>query len=491
MLTRIVLAFALLFIAPLARAQDPAQIDPGALAARHGFQPHDLGIVLFDPASGRVLLEHRGDAPFIPASTEKVPTALAALDTLGAGFRFATTLHAAGPVYDGVLKGDLVLRGGGDPQLDTNALRTLVKSLTGAGITRIEGAFLIDDSLFPSAAEIDPQQLAAAPYNPAVSALSVNFNRVELRWRRDARDPQRVDATVLSPAAGGELPITAVGAAPLDGPPDPRLAFVFAGTPSPRWLLSPSLPPHGRVFLPVKTAPAMVTAELFSIVARRAGIALPAAQPGTVPAGAREIGRVESPPLAAVIKKMLDYSNNLTAELVGLATSHTLTGQGLTLSASAERLTQWWQEQLPTVSFKGFVAANHSGLSTTTRTTPRQLASILRYGLAAPAGILPALLKAHDPDGAVANPRVRAKSGTMHYADGLVGLLRAPDGQERGFVILLTDRHKRSELDTARDLRVNEPPPGARAWTARAKALERELLRYWTTGTTVAAARAR
>jgi len=66
------------------------------------------------------------------------------------------------------------------------------------------------------------------------------------------------------------------------------------------------------------------------------------------------------------------------------------------------------------VSFKGFVAANHSGLSTTTRTTPRQLASILRYGLAAPAGILPALLKAHDPDGAVANPRVRAKSGTRY-----------------------------------------------------------------------------
>src|SRR6188768_2953042 len=117
---RIVLALALLCIAPLARAQDPAPIDPAALAARHGFQSHDLGIVLFDPASGRVLLEHRGDAPFIPASTEKVPTALAALDTLGAGFRFATTLHAAGPVYDGVLKGDLVLRGGGDPQLDTN-----------------------------------------------------------------------------------------------------------------------------------------------------------------------------------------------------------------------------------------------------------------------------------------------------------------------------------------------------------------------------------
>ena len=86
---------------------------------------------------------------------------------------------------------------------------------------------------------------------------------------------------------------------------------------------------------------------------------------------------------------------------------------------------------------------------------------------------------------------MRAKSGTMHYADGLVGLLRAPDGQERGFVILLTDARKRRELDAARDLRIETPPPGARDWTARAKALERDLLRDWTTGAAVAAAHAR
>jgi D-alanyl-D-alanine carboxypeptidase/D-alanyl-D-alanine-endopeptidase (penicillin-binding protein 4) len=488
MLSRILPALALLAVAQFARAQEAPPLVPAAFAARHGFRAEELGVLLFDPASGRILVEHRADAPFIPASTEKVPTALAALDMLGPAFRFATTLHATGAVQDGVLAGDLVLRGGGDPTLDTNGLRTLVATLAGTGITRVDGAFLVDDSLYPRAAEIDPRQPEAASYNPPVSALSVNYNRIELRWRRDAADPRHLDATVLSPAAGGELPITAVGTAPLDGPPNPRLEFVFAATPRPRWLLSPLLPRRGRVFLPLRTEPAMVAGELFTTLAARAGVSVPAARSGTVPAGAREIGRVESAPLTAVIEKMLDYSNNLTAELVGLATSRALAGEGLTLAASANRLTRWWRERLPDASFQGFVAANHSGLSATTRNTPRQLAAILRYGLAAPAAVLPALLDAHDPDGPAAEPAVRAKSGTMHYADGLVGLLRTPDGEERGFVILLTDERKRRQLDTGRDLRVAAAPPGARDWTARAKALERALLRYWTTGTTVATA---
>jgi D-alanyl-D-alanine carboxypeptidase/D-alanyl-D-alanine-endopeptidase (penicillin-binding protein 4) len=128
--------------------------------------------------------------------------------------------------------------------------------------------------------------------------------------------------------------VTGIGTAVLDGQPDPRVEFVFAATPSPRWMLSPQLPARGRVFLPVKTEPALLAAELFTTLATRAGIPLPAARAGALPTGAREIARVESAPLAAVIEKMLDYSNNLTAELLGLATSHALTGQGLTLAAS-------------------------------------------------------------------------------------------------------------------------------------------------------------
>ena len=72
-----------------------------------------LGVVLFDAATGKVLVQHGADRPFIPASTTKVTTSLAALEILGPDHRFATTLLATGDVVDGTLRGDLWLHGGG------------------------------------------------------------------------------------------------------------------------------------------------------------------------------------------------------------------------------------------------------------------------------------------------------------------------------------------------------------------------------------------
>ena len=78
-----------------------------------------------------------------PASVTKAVTALYALDTLGRGHRFATRLLAAGPVEDGVLRGDLVLAGGGDPTLDTDALADMAAGLKRAGVREVTGAFRV------------------------------------------------------------------------------------------------------------------------------------------------------------------------------------------------------------------------------------------------------------------------------------------------------------------------------------------------------------
>jgi D-alanyl-D-alanine carboxypeptidase len=122
-----------------------------------------------------------------------------------------------------------------------------------------------------------------------------------------------------------------------------------------------------------------------------------------------------------------------------------------------------------------------------TRHTPRQLAAIVRHGWVghAAAPRLPALLPsyaARDDGGGerlAAGTRVRVKSGTLSYADGLVGFLTTRGGRERGFVILLTDEVARARLDAARDVRIRSSPPEATEWTARAKALERELVELW------------
>ena len=463
--------------------------DPAAVAARHGFSPDVLGVMLFDPATGEVLAQHGADRPFIPASTTKVTTALAALEILGPGHRFATTLLATGEVTDGTLHGDLQLRGGGDPTLDTDGLRELVAGLRAAGIRRVAGTFCFDESLFPRAAEIDLLQPASVQYNPAVSALSVNYNRVELRWRRDGQG--RFSAKVLSPADGGALPVRGIATGAFTGGAlDPRIDFVFAPEPSPRWLLSPRLAARGSAFLPVKGDPGPVAAELLATLAERDGIVLPEARRCSAPAGAREIARHESAPLAEVVTGLLHYSNNLTAELTGLAASHRLAGSGLALEPSARRLAAWWQDRLPETSFAGFVAANHSGLSSMTRHTPRQMAAVLRYGAAGAAGVrLQDLLPTRDlgengasggaPRDDAPGTAVRAKSGTLLWADGLVGFLTTRRGRELGFVILLTDADARARLDAERDTRIAASPPEATDWTGRAKALERDLVARW------------
>jgi D-alanyl-D-alanine carboxypeptidase/D-alanyl-D-alanine-endopeptidase (penicillin-binding protein 4) len=464
-----------------------AATDPDALAARHGFAPAHVGFLLFDAASGRVLEQHRADEPFIPASTTKVTTALAALEILGTDFRFATTLLASGPIENGTLHGDLYLRGGGDPTLSSDDLRGLAGALRRSGIRRIDGRFLFDESLYPRSGEIDLLQPEAASYNPAVSALSVNYNRLEVRWKKadGSRDPE---ARLLSPADGGALPVRGIATGVLEPGLDPRIEFVFSTTPAPRWLLSPRLAPSGSTILPVKGDPGPVAAELFATLAADQGIALPAPERGAAPGGAREVARHESAPLTVVAEGLLRYSNNLTAELTGLAASQRLAGTGLALEPSARRLAAWWQDRLPDTSFGGFVAANHSGLSSTTRHSPRQLAAILRYGVAAGAAPvhLPSLLPSRDlPGGAAAPggdggpPGVRAKSGTLLYADGLAGFLVTRGGRELGFVILLSDHDARARLDATRDVRLTASPPEATDWTARAKALERDLLARW------------
>ena len=464
-----------------ARAGDAA----AAMAARHGFSPDVLGYILFDAASGKVLAEHRADEPFIPASTTKITTALAALEILGSDFRFATTLLATGTIGDGTLLGGLYLRGGGDPTLSSDDLRTLVGELRRAGVSRVAGGFFFDESLYPRSAEIDVLQPEAAPYNPAVSALSVNYNRIELRWRRAPGAPHTT-AEVFSPADGGALPLRGITTGPFVGEVDPRIEFVFAPQPGPRWLLSPRLAPSGTAFLPVKGDSGPVVAELFATLARQAGIRLPEPGRADAPADAREIARHESAPLTTVVEGLLRYSNNLTAELTGLAASYRLAGEGLALEPSAQRLAAWWQDRLPETSFRGFVAANHSGLSSVTRHSPRQMAAILRYGRSGQASgaRLQELLHAREIADQGANgaheTTVRAKTGTLLYADGLVGFLTSRDGRELGFAILLTDLDARARLDAGRDVRISVSPPEATDWTARAKALERDLVARWT-----------
>jgi serine-type D-Ala-D-Ala carboxypeptidase/endopeptidase (penicillin-binding protein 4) len=115
------------------------------------------GIVLLDPVDGRILYERNADLPFVPASNMKIPVTWAALELLGPSHRYVTPFHADAPPRDGVVQGDLVLRGSGDPSLGPPfhpsaevALQGVARRLADAGVRRVEGALVVDVSAWDS-----------------------------------------------------------------------------------------------------------------------------------------------------------------------------------------------------------------------------------------------------------------------------------------------------------------------------------------------------
>jgi D-alanyl-D-alanine carboxypeptidase/D-alanyl-D-alanine-endopeptidase (penicillin-binding protein 4) len=147
------------------------------------------GWMVIDLDSGELVDQYQADTAFAPASVAKLPTTLYALERLGPEHRFETKVAIAGRVRGETLEGDLILIGGGDPELDTDALLPLVTQSKERGFRYVTGNFLVDGSAGPQLAAIHTGQPVDAAYNPAVSGLNLNFNRVRLKW--DARGTAR------------------------------------------------------------------------------------------------------------------------------------------------------------------------------------------------------------------------------------------------------------------------------------------------------------
>ena len=142
-----------------------------------------IGYAVADAETGQFLEVMNPLLPLPPASTAKAITALYGLRELGPQYRFKTTLFATGPIVGGRLKGDLILAGGGDPTLHTDALGDLAAAFKAAGIIEVTGRLRTYDAGWPDIRTIDPGQPDHLGYSPAVSGLNLNFNRVHFEWK--------------------------------------------------------------------------------------------------------------------------------------------------------------------------------------------------------------------------------------------------------------------------------------------------------------------
>lgn len=128
------------------------------------------------------IVRHRADKLRTPASTQKLITTLIALHTLGENHRWLTRIHPKGVILNGVLYGDLVIKGSGDPSMTHDRLVAMLEQVQKQGIRHIHGDIIIDNSAFTNVKydiqAFDGQGFRA--YNAAPNAFLVNFGTVEV-----------------------------------------------------------------------------------------------------------------------------------------------------------------------------------------------------------------------------------------------------------------------------------------------------------------------
>jgi D-alanyl-D-alanine carboxypeptidase/D-alanyl-D-alanine-endopeptidase (penicillin-binding protein 4) len=410
-----------------------------------GGLPADAVVVLVAPAEGGpARIAHRIDAPVNPASVAKLATTFAALDLLGPTFSWTTPVWLDGPVRGGVLEGNLVIKGQGDPKLVMERLWLLLRRVRALGVHTINGDIVLDRTAFAlpphDPAAFDNQPLR--PYNASPDALLVNYKAVtvtitpagaQARVRAEpALAGVQWPATV--PIAGGNDCgdwITALGA-DFRNPARVRFAGAFPrGCGEQVWQIA--FPD------PTGYTPRAIAALWQEVGGHLRGEVRDAPAPATKPTF-----EFASPPLAEVIRDINKFSNNVMAQQVFLTLSLQQRGTG-SFEGSREVLQAWWRER-----FAGEppVTQNGSGLSRNEVFTARQLGQLLQAAWLSP--LMPDLvasLPALGLDGTLRRQKqnvglAHLKTGSLNEVSGVAGYVHGTQG--RRWILVAIANHRRA-----------------------------------------------
>ena len=430
-----------------------------------------ISLVVADANTGRILESLNPVLGLPTASVAKAITSQYALEALGPAHSFATRLIGTGSLVNGRLDGDLVLAGGGDPTLNTNGLAEMAVALKSAGVREVTGRFLVHGGALPHISEIDAGQPEHLGYNPAVSGLNLNYNRVHFEWKR-AGGAFSVLMDARSERFRPEVAMTQMKIVDRKTP-----VYTYAnGGNTERWTVaSAALGNGGSRWLPVRQ-PELYAGEVFQIFARSHGIVLPGAElTGGALRGLVLVSR-QSPPLSRILQGMLLHSTNLTAEVSGLSASVARGYSVDTLAQSAGEMSRWMKTRLGARKPR-FV--DHSGLGDKTRVSASDMvAAMVRIGPDSTLGAILKKIEMRDGEGKLlvgSNAELKAKTGTLNFVSGLSGFIKTGARKELAFAIFSADLPRRNALRPVE----RERPPGAKSWARRARVLQWGLINRW------------
>jgi serine-type D-Ala-D-Ala carboxypeptidase/endopeptidase (penicillin-binding protein 4) len=391
----------------------------------------------------------RDHEPMNPASVMKLVTTFAALDHLGPDFKWKTRFYADGPIVNGELKGDLIIRGGGDPKWVIERILADMVTLRAAGVLSVRGDIVLDRGVFElpmhSAAAFDGEPLR--PYNAAPDGLLVNFKSITYTFSATPDepvvsiklDPPLADITIdnqLRPALG-----------PCDGwrtqlvPDFSQVGvIVFAGDykincGERSWTIAHADP---------DTFSTKVIKGLFL---QSGGQLSGVVRYGNTPPSAKLVAEGQSLPLWQVIADVNKFSNNVMAQQVFLTLG--LNGDRPTGFAHAQSfIRSWWYRNFDSL-IETPSTENGSGLSRQERVTANALSELLQKASMHPHSVVfEQSLSLAGIDGTVKNLDQRTglenivghaalKTGTLKDTLALAGYITSNSGKRYRLVALI------------------------------------------------------
>lgn len=469
----LLLAVALALIQP-AFGQQPAETETSAALVQrleaHMGQPRFArarwGVAVLSLDSGKTVFERDAGKLMILASNTKLFTAALALERLGPERRFQTLVFAAAkPSAEGVISGDLVIRGAGDPSFNarfqggagTAALQPLVNAIVAAGVKRVEGGLVGDNRRFramPWGAGWEWDDLRWA-YGPPVSALCLDDNAFGILVK-PAKQPG-APCEIVTRGGGLQLlnlsrtlPAGAAPAIDFQRAPGQNTLLITGGLPA-------GGAPHAEM-LSVANPALWFVQELKDALAQR-GVTVAGrvrALEWWDPAPAEDAALVElahasSPHVRDLAKDMMKQSDNLGAQLLFLQAGLDAAGPGKESSSEQAGLVEM-RKLLRQAGVKpgAVVFKEGAGLWRGSEAAPSAMTAFLAWMAARPlAQTIVDCLPVAGVDGTLADrfkgtgaeKRIWAKTGTMDGVSALSGYMVTVGGERLAFSILLNDCH--------------------------------------------------
>ncbi|MBI5006463.1 MAG: D-alanyl-D-alanine carboxypeptidase/D-alanyl-D-alanine-endopeptidase [Nitrosomonadales bacterium] len=384
-----------------------------------------------------------------PASTMKLLTTYAALDLLGPAYTWRTEAWIEGELKDGVLNGNLVLKGYGDPKFTIEQFWLWLSELRDRGLREIHGDLILDRSYF-DLPPYDPGEFDSDPvraYNVGPDALLLNFNTLRFRYTPDGNGMK----VITEPRLEGFKLDNQLVPHPPSGDCDDWNDTILTQTSGDSVVLQGGYPSDcGEREQRLNILPHTRYVEsVFRAVWQEVGGTLKGnVREGTAAANAQLLSTHHSEPLNSVIRDINKFSNNVMARQLfltlgsaslqpSLAAEWGLSAVPLNTERSIETVQGWLQRQ--GLHFPELVLENGAGLSRRERISARHLAQLLQHAADHP---LSSELQSSMPilgvDGSVrkrlkdspAVSHAHLKTGTLDGVKTIAGYVRSKNGKE-------------------------------------------------------------